>query len=483
MPPFRHKRLDTSKRQIRLLQLLPTSSGVPHCWIRHFELDEFQRRDSHSSPRYSRYAPAYNALSYLWGPPTPEREILINGRSFPIRANLFDFLQSAHAIELAQAGKYIWIDQLCIDQSAMDERNHQVHMMADIYQRADEVLIWLGEADFYDQEAMHELAEADIATTFSSYFRGICEDIRCPFGNTSSAARERAQALLDLTHQAQPCEHTFSGFTTESSIVLEAVAAFLSSPYWTRLWIVQEIALARSRRILFGNRSLPWDSLAEICSQVIEHGLDKILGCEPHHAFALSGLTKGAYGSYQTELHTILWNFSDRGCAEPRDKVYGLQALLEPRRRLTVDYGIALPELFIDTAVQCVIMMLDAPIHERQRMDCWVDVSVRSSKPEWELECCSILGSIAHNMGLKVLMVSENELFLRSLVEEMQYWWENGPWVDRRFLVKWFKTCMVAKFLRYENPSTTYKHHKKRWKTEWSTLHNAAPPLENNRRI
>ena len=57
----------------------------------------------------------------------------------------------------------------------------------------------------------------------------------------------------------------------------------------------------------------------------------------------------------------------------------------------------------------------------------------------------------------------------------MQYWWENGPWVDRRFLVKWFKTCMVAKFLRYENPSTTYKHHKKRWKTEWSTLHNAAP--------
>jgi hypothetical protein len=41
--------------------------------------------------------------------------------------------------------RVLWIDSICIDQNAIEERNHQVKLMGNVYQRANRVLIWLGE--------------------------------------------------------------------------------------------------------------------------------------------------------------------------------------------------------------------------------------------------------------------------------------------------------------------------------------------------
>jgi hypothetical protein len=40
----------------------------------------------------------------------------------------------------------LWIDAICINQEDDKERGHQVAIMRDVYSRAIEVLIWLGEA-------------------------------------------------------------------------------------------------------------------------------------------------------------------------------------------------------------------------------------------------------------------------------------------------------------------------------------------------
>jgi hypothetical protein len=37
----------------------------------------------------------------------------------------------------------LWIDSICIDQSSIEERNHQVALMGDVYSMASEVIIWL----------------------------------------------------------------------------------------------------------------------------------------------------------------------------------------------------------------------------------------------------------------------------------------------------------------------------------------------------
>ena len=81
------------------------------------------------------------ALSYTWGPPTPVKKILINGEVFFVRQNLHHLLAKARG---AAERPLIWIDQLCIDQDNIKERNEQVSRMRQIYRNADTVFAWLG---------------------------------------------------------------------------------------------------------------------------------------------------------------------------------------------------------------------------------------------------------------------------------------------------------------------------------------------------
>jgi hypothetical protein len=47
----------------------------------------------------------------------------------------------------AETAFRLWIDAICIDQSSISEQNSRVAMMADIYQKAAGVWIWLGERE------------------------------------------------------------------------------------------------------------------------------------------------------------------------------------------------------------------------------------------------------------------------------------------------------------------------------------------------
>ena len=47
-------------------------------------------------------------------------------------------------LRLPDRKRIIWIDAICIDQSNIKERNRVVLRMKDIYERADEVIAWLG---------------------------------------------------------------------------------------------------------------------------------------------------------------------------------------------------------------------------------------------------------------------------------------------------------------------------------------------------
>lgn len=48
-------------------------------------------------------------------------------------------------LRLVDQPRLIWIDQLCINQSDLEERSSQVLLMCDIYHGAQEVVVWLGE--------------------------------------------------------------------------------------------------------------------------------------------------------------------------------------------------------------------------------------------------------------------------------------------------------------------------------------------------
>ena len=86
-------------------------------------------------------SPRYRALSHMWGTKKDERWIQMKGHHTTIRSNLYHFLR-VYAEDYQ--GQRIWIDQLCIDQTSTQERNHQVQLMSNIYRQASDVLVWLG---------------------------------------------------------------------------------------------------------------------------------------------------------------------------------------------------------------------------------------------------------------------------------------------------------------------------------------------------
>jgi Heterokaryon incompatibility protein (HET) len=81
------------------------------------------RRDSTESSIKCRFqiyktshCPPYIALSYTWGSTREQQEISLDGGSFSVRQNLWDFLQVANTHHRNEEGDLplLWIDQICI---------------------------------------------------------------------------------------------------------------------------------------------------------------------------------------------------------------------------------------------------------------------------------------------------------------------------------------------------------------------------------
>ena len=187
---FRHQPLDTSRAQIRVLCVAPEAGGLIQCTIKHIDLN--------ANP-----APFYRALSYTWGSPEDTQEISVNGRSLEVRRNLHDFLVAFRARLFNFRGggvfeeevQWLWIDQICVDQAVIHERNHQVQMMREIYSNAESVYVWLGEED--------KAAHSDAAMIYL----------------------EKREATI----RTKP-------FWTPRQA--KAVLSLCQRPYWTRIWIV-----------------------------------------------------------------------------------------------------------------------------------------------------------------------------------------------------------------------------------------------------
>jgi hypothetical protein len=114
---------------IRLLRLVGGTGTIQVCLFK-----AFLHKSLNGMP--------YEALSYTWGTKEKTKQIILNGERFMVTENLHSAL---HYLRFKNEDRILWIDAICIDQSHIAERNHQVGHMASIYRDADRVLFWLGE--------------------------------------------------------------------------------------------------------------------------------------------------------------------------------------------------------------------------------------------------------------------------------------------------------------------------------------------------
>jgi hypothetical protein len=121
--------LASIRGRIRLLEIHPAKANTTliSCTLREVGFDE---------------SPTYEALSYTWGLPDPKRIILLNDQTF----DTFENLEAAlHHLRKPKVTRTFWFDALCINQSDEEEKGQQVAQMGEIYRKASQVVIWLGE--------------------------------------------------------------------------------------------------------------------------------------------------------------------------------------------------------------------------------------------------------------------------------------------------------------------------------------------------
>jgi hypothetical protein len=195
--------------------------------------------------------PKYSALSYTWGPPevgdqeytnADKAIVQINGADFEVFPNLLDVL--IHLADTSTA-EYYWIDAICINQNDYNERNFQVGIMDRIYSLADQVNIWLGKA-------------GPLAEETSDLIRKIAEI------NTEEyeAQMKNPETVFDGDNRLLQM-YDLPGWNDD---IWDAFTAFFNRKWFTRVWIIQEVALARTAVVLWGSGKIAWETVAS-CSR------------------------------------------------------------------------------------------------------------------------------------------------------------------------------------------------------------------------
>jgi hypothetical protein len=127
----------------------------------------------------------------------------------------------------------------------------------------------------------------------------------------------------------------------------QAMQYHLQRPYWRRQWIIQEIWLARQICLQCGVLKLVWDQSGEQYANPIYDAIN--------HWGELSGMeelanAKRLFGGQFTTLNTVVdaWARFAGKCSDPRDKFYGILALVPTRARIPVNYQKSIVEVFWD---------------------------------------------------------------------------------------------------------------------------------------
>ena len=216
---------------VRIFQLLPASSrGSQICGtLLTSSLSEIQSGlGTHQ----------YIALSYTWGDEFSQKAIILNRSMFMVRRNLYCALRD---LRLRDQPQLLWIDAICINQQNVDERNHQVQQMRDIYSTATETVIYLGEE--YG----------------SSMERSAWEYLQSPLHlATSDTAASLAERPSD---SATAALSNWKNLGVHDRIIL--LYSILRRAWFKRIWVFQEVVVSESLKVKCGQKEIKWDNFCE----------------------------------------------------------------------------------------------------------------------------------------------------------------------------------------------------------------------------
>ena len=293
----------TQDRHIRVLDLAPGSWDEPViCSLRDVHLDDDDLR--------------YEAISYAWGDANDRKTVICNGHVVSTTRSLFEALQR---FRYTGTTRTLWADALCINQADNEERTVQVRLMSFIYTKAVRVLVWLKHED---DQVVHDSLNAI-----------------CRYVLRSDEFAHDPQVLKH--HQNPQMLYKWRGVTVTSvsgddslesldilRTAMNALRLTCSSQWFSRGWVIQEVALEASTSVFWGYAEIGFEWLGIAASGGLISASDictfNMLNC--YLLFELCPLYETSecqQKSWFSLLHaTTRVTFSD-----PKDRIYGLLGL------------------------------------------------------------------------------------------------------------------------------------------------------------
>jgi len=326
IPKYQYQPLAADSRSIRVL-LLPRGSG-----------DTLSGQLLKTKVQGAR---PYEALSYVWGDSKKTHALhLGGGKRLGITSSLYHALKNLRPRSVGDRVRAVWADGVCINQEDDVERAQQVQMMASIYRSARRVVTYVGEPTHGDIDGAIGLARTLI-----------------------QLARQRKRDNLPVNPVMNSLSPEQFGLPPFSDKRWDTLREFTDGRWSTRMWIVQESLLSDNVRLLWGDRELDWDIVAELSAEVIQPI------CYPLH----SGLVDTRSADSATSLVSmammrlefrktmravgglpmlmLLEGCRSLACTDDRDRVFALSSLARDYKP-TVDYKQDTRQVYIDAAIE-----------------------------------------------------------------------------------------------------------------------------------
>lgn len=307
-------------------------------------------------------------ISYAWGSPALTKSIVCNWKVLPVTRSVYDLLSSP--VISTFCAEPLWIDSVCINQSDDVEKAEQVRNMGTIYSLAQEVIIWLGPAS----------SDGDLAM-------GTIRDV---------SKRVPSISLLNQAHHVDSKETLQkAGLANTNKQIRSALGSFFCRAWFHRLWVIQEVVLARRRQVVCGSNIIAWDDFTAatfVIGKIIVPVFELIYPYNVSAVRPIQGIHEMKNAAKFRESHPGLMSFVSlldiaqrKSVTDPRDRVYGMLGMASSlmREKIVVDYSEqgpdALRRLYIDCTKACIM--------EDHRLNILYMLSGRAKDPDLPSWC------------------------------------------------------------------------------------------------
>ena len=345
--------------------------------------------------------PPFEAISYVWGSCETVHNIQCDGKPLGITENLRDALcrvrQPAHQI-------FIWADAICIDQSDQRERREQVNLMRTIFSMAKTVSVCLASKSTMPTKNQNFVArilmkldtsntQADLkllkpakawrlyrplnpakawrlyrllkparAWTLYRLLNAIALTL-----NGSFSLQQDQNQIYPSPNRTRPCTRenpdqiwSKQPLSNISPLFWSFLAEFFDNPWFSRIWVIQEVAESQSARVLYGDQEIPWRNIVRLAQWLLRdpsfggrvlrmtksNGIRNVL-------FMEKNVTISAYDP----IPALLQLTRDFEASDPRDKVYAMLHKPIKRTRTYPKFRFVPPRKYIELFAQSISLL------------------------------------------------------------------------------------------------------------------------------